>query len=314
MIAVEKFWSRSFDRNGFSEGCMLGVLENRRDYFTKDKNNLIIFKSNELKVSQMQKLLRKFSYQKNREDHLDGNQYKYSILVDLRDHEHTILWQKFNVFLAFNTIIIGVIAATISFQDSMKTQGSTPSSFFGIKPEIWGLFCIIFFIAYLCSIYISRILKGSDFWIDVWENKLFISEIAISKETYPILSIFSDHASRIKRELDFIFKRIDEDPSPEELETLNKRKKELQPKLKDAVNRGYISSRHNMILLVVITKRLWSILFSFAVISLVFSLTNGFHSAVLFLVSGIILACGLWGVEKIENAIVKREIDNLLIE
>ena len=101
---------------------------------------------------------------------IDDCKYKYNILMNLRDHEHTVLWQKFNVFLGFNTIIIAIIAAVISFQ---KSEIIYPQNILEIylSPVIIFTFMCIFFIACTCSVFVSRILKGSDYWIDFWENR-----------------------------------------------------------------------------------------------------------------------------------------------
>ena len=50
-------------------------------------------------------------------DSYEDCKYKYDILIRLRDHEHTVLWQKFNVFLGSNTIIVAIIAGVLSFQE-----------------------------------------------------------------------------------------------------------------------------------------------------------------------------------------------------
>ena len=197
------------------------------------------------------------------EDDLSNNEYKYSILLDLRDHEHTILWQKFNVFLGFNTIIIAIIAAVVTLQNNMNTSGEV-ISFTDFKPVVLLLFCIIFFIGFVCSIYISRILKGSDFWIDFWERKLYGNESKISTDSSVSLTIFSDHPSRTRRELDIIIKKLKTNPPVEEVEQLTITKRELQQILRDAISRGYVSSRHNMILLVRVIMWIWGVFFSVA--------------------------------------------------
>jgi len=191
----------------------------------------------------MSKPSKPFVNEKILDEHLKNDQYKYSILLNLRDHEHTVLWQKFNVFLGFNTIIIAVIAAIITLQRDINPSSSS-SFLFDLKPDLLILFVAIFFMAYLCSIFISRILKGSDFWIDVWERKLYVSECAISTDTNTRLSIFSDHASRLKQELAIVIEKIKSSQSKEEIDLLKIRKDEIQEILKDATNRGYISTRH----------------------------------------------------------------------
>jgi len=139
--------------------------------------------------------------------------YKYDILIKLRDHEHAVLWQKFNVFLGFNTIIIAIIAAIISIQKFGNTSQNTqniayantvPSNFIDaalidanfLLITIFLFFCI-FLIAFVCSVFVSRILRGSNYWIEFWENKLYLTEPKITTSYTSDMGIFVDHPSSV---------------------------------------------------------------------------------------------------------------------
>lgn len=209
-------------------------------------------------------------YQKSLDEHLKNDQYKYSILLNLRDHEHKVLWQKFNVFLGFNTILIAVIAAVISLH---KDSNTVPDSglTYGLPFEVFLLFTCIFFIAYLSSIFLFNILKGSNFWITFWETKLTSSEVIISTDANPLINIFGDHASRviqkIKERIKLLTKLDEEqkinpnDNVSEQICQLKQEISDLQIKLKDAMEKGYISTRNSMVYLVKIIMSIWGVFF-----------------------------------------------------
>ncbi|MFA4860916.1 hypothetical protein [Methanoregula sp.] len=253
------------------------------------------------------KPLEAFNHEECLEDNLKNNQYKYLILLNLRDHEHTILWQKFNVFLAFNTIIIAVIAAVISLQNNSK-DGPPTATIMDLKPEVLIIFCIIFFVGFVCSIFISRILKGSDYWIEFWENKLYNFEKIVSPDNQKGVCIFYNHPSRATRDLEVVLKKLEKHPSPEEFTQLTIEKKKLQKIFSDALDKNYVSSRKNMTRLVRAIKLFWAVAFSVTAaifVCPVFEITHNYFGFIgLFAISIIIMWLIYYAVDK------KIEMDN----
>jgi len=199
----------------------------------------------------------------------ETSKYKYDILMNLRDHEHTILWQKFNVFLGFNTIIIAIIAAVISLQ---KSAIINPQNLFEsyLSPVILFTFMCIFAIAFVCSVFVSRILKGSDYWIDFWEGKLYASESDISPAADHVFGIFVDHPSRVKRELKTTLEEISEDIDAKTKEKVNR----LSGALAIAFKKKYISTRKNMERFISAVVCFWGVFFIVTGTLWIYSLVN----------------------------------------
>jgi len=210
-----------------------------------------------------------FKYQNSPKDYLNEKQYKYSILLDLRDHEHSVLWQKFNVFLGFNTITIAVIAAVLSFQ---KFSTNTMSFPFGLPIEVFFLLTLIFVIAFISSVFLLIILKGSNFWINFWETKLYSSELFVSSDRLSPIEIFHDHASRVKQKikdqkekLSYLNHELQINQNNEALKneiiSSYKELEEFQRIIKEAKKGGYVSTRNSMEYLVKAIMCIWAYLF-----------------------------------------------------
>jgi len=259
------------------------------------------------------------------DENLKEKQYKYSILLNLRDHEHSVLWQKFNVFLGFNTITIAVIAAVLSFQkfSTPTTTPTTPISFpFGFPIEVFVLFTFIFAIAFLSSVFLLIILKGSNFWINFWESKLYSSEFFVSSDGLSPIEIFHDHASRVKQKIkdqkeklgDLIKKQENDQNNIElnnEISNSEKELEEFQAIIRDAKKKGYISTRNSMEYLVKAIMSIWAGLFVISATLTLYLLLN-INGAIEIIILCLLVECVLlcyWYFAKYKNS---KEIEKLL--
>ena len=61
---------------------------------------------------------------KNRRFHDQYPDYKfgYEMLIDLRNHEHTILWTKFNYYLLINSIVLVFLSTFFQILASLHGQ------------------------------------------------------------------------------------------------------------------------------------------------------------------------------------------------
>ncbi len=207
-------------------------------------------------------------------DSYEDCKYKYDILIRLRDHEHTVLWQKFNVFLGSNTIIVAIIAGVLSFQEfrgnPQTAQNIIESTFSPIA--IFTFWCI-FSIAFISSIFMSRILKGSDYWIDFWERKLYFSESKITLPSASNVGIFVDHPSRSKNELKGILKNC-----PEKIDdALKKQIIHYCHSLENALEKNYLSTRKNMGRFIQVITGIWGFFFIVSGTFVIFEILNYFH-------------------------------------
>jgi hypothetical protein len=189
---------------------------------------------------------------------IENWRYKYDILLRLRDHEHTVLWQKFNVFLLFNSIMITILSAVlILFKGEITLVQNAYFSSINIGenalqsslPPVLLSFIIwcVSLVAYLCSLFSFWILKGSNFWIDFYEGKLHKYEKETTEDCNFESLIFGDHPTSIR-------KQIDEIGGTEE----------LRQKYKEHIKKGYVSTRKNMGYLIKTMLCVWMIVFAFS--------------------------------------------------
>lgn len=182
--------------------------------------------------------------------------YKYDILLRLRDHEHTVLWQKFNVFLVFNSIIVTMLSAVlILFKNDnpiiqIFSNGSTVAlnnaTQYDFSLETLCLFIgCVSIAAFLCSTFSFRILKGSNFWIDFYEYKLRVYEEKTADFSDSKSIIFNDHPSLL---LEQIADKGDIDST-------------MTQTMMEHIHKGYISTRANMRRFVGGVVWIWGVLF-----------------------------------------------------
>ena len=197
---------------------------------------------------------------------IENWRYKYDILLRLRDHEHTVLWQKFNVLLIFNSIMITILSAILilfkseitlvqnAYFNSINIGENALES--GLPPVLlFFIISCISLVAYLCSIYSFRILKGSDFWIDFYEGKLRLYEKETSDERKNESLIFGDHPTYIRKQIDNILDTPN--LSEEDIEKLKR-------KYSEHVKKGYISTRKNMRGFIKTIVGIWGVAFVFS--------------------------------------------------
>ena len=206
--------------------------------------------------------IRNFSYKRGRRSHRQSlstypeNKYGYDVLIKLRNHEHTILWTKFNYYLVINSIVLVFLSAIFSNLGKTEWTGnetinnitfvamnslSTQQPIQHVYP-IFIVLIIVSFLGFFIALISSRILMGSNFWINYWEHKLSIIESKAMKDANSKrseLKFFREHPSLIMKE---------------------KSTRYLEKK-SEYLSEGYKSTRRSIIWLSWFIVVIWAILF-----------------------------------------------------
>jgi hypothetical protein len=196
----------------------------------------------------------------------------------------TILSAIFILFKGDIALIQNAYFSNIDIGKNAFQSGLPPGLLFFI---ITG----ISFVAYICSQYSLRILRGSDFWIDFYEGKLR----AYEKETSEIKNIdsliFGDHPTYLKKQIDEIRQKLSDPPftiqnNEEGLSDFKRSNDEEIEKLKQMytthIEKGYISTRKNMRGFIKTIVGIWSIAFVFSGTAFVLCFVNIFFESKIF--------------------------------
>jgi len=111
----------------------------------------------------------------------------FKVLLQLRDLDNKLMWNRINLLLVFQGVLIAAVAASINELSAQK----------------YSLFFIaIIFFGFFSSVMLFNIARGGNWWISHWEKHL----AKIERNVFGDIDIFREHISACP-ELKKIWKR-----------------------------------------------------------------------------------------------------------